>query len=112
MEAKTEEFANHLQLGASAAKLLAHPARMAILEFLSKQNACVTGDISSHLPLSRGTVNQHLQALKDAGWVKGSIVGSKICYCPDYEKIRQDAQELLVFLQGYQASQPVPCTEK
>ena len=98
MEAKIDGFKEKLQVGAAAAKLLGHPARMSIIEFLNSQNACVTGDISAMLPLSRGTANQHLNMLKDAGWVKGEIQGSRICYCLDHDKIRLDTKHLQTFI--------------
>lgn len=65
------------------AKALAHPARIAILKLLLKKNACICGDIVDELPLSQSTVSQHLKELKDAGLIKGSIDGVKICYCID-----------------------------
>lgn len=66
---------------AKYAKALAHPARIAILQFLSKQQSCMCGDIVEELPLSQSTVSQHLKELKDAGLIQGSIDGAKVCYC-------------------------------
>ena len=48
------------------AKAMGHPARMAILEFLSKQNSCFFGDIHEELPIAKATVSQHLKELKEA----------------------------------------------
>lgn len=62
-------------------KAIAHPARIAILEYLLKANSCVCGDIVNELPLSQPTVSQHLKELKQAGLIKGSIEGKSICYC-------------------------------
>ena len=109
MEAKIEGFSKKLQKIAASAKLLAHPARVAILEFLSSQEVCMTGDISGHLPLSRGSVNQHLTALKEAGWVKGTIRGSKICYCLDNKKIISDTDELSAFLKKSRSKSESSC---
>lgn len=64
-------------------KAIAHPARIAILEYLLKANSCVCGDIVNELPLSQPTVSQHLKELKQAGLIKGSIEGKSICYCID-----------------------------
>ena len=76
------------------AKALAHPARIAILSFLSKKQACMCGDIVEELPLSQSTVSQHLKELKDAGLIKGEIDGAKVCYCID-EKEWKAAQSSL-----------------
>ncbi len=82
---------NHL---ADLAKALAHPARIAILEFLAKQNLCVCGDIVEELPLSQATVSQHLAELKRVGLIKGDIDGPRVCYCID-QKVWQEAKQLL-----------------
>ena len=43
------------------AKAMGHPARMAILEFLAKQDCCFFGDIHEELPIAKATVSQHLR---------------------------------------------------
>jgi DNA-binding transcriptional ArsR family regulator len=67
------------------AKLFAHPARVAIIEFLAKENKCISGDISSELPLSRTTVSQHLKELKNNDLIHGKIEGQTICYCINWK---------------------------
>ncbi|MGL1937012.1 MAG: winged helix-turn-helix domain-containing protein [Fibrobacterales bacterium] len=99
MESKTDKFTARLQNAAATGKLLSHPARIAILEFLAEQNSCFSGDISKHLPLGRSTVAQHINELKAAGWVKGVITGSKISYCLDSKKIKKQSTELYAFLE-------------
>ncbi|HEX6914815.1 MAG TPA: metalloregulator ArsR/SmtB family transcription factor [Chitinophagaceae bacterium] len=80
---KSYEFSTKENQLAKYAKALAHPARIAILKMLAGRNACVCGDIVDELPLSQSTVSQHLKELKDAGLIKGSIDGAKVCYCID-----------------------------
>lgn len=48
------------------AKAMGHPARMAILEFLLRQETCFFGDIHEELPIAKATVSQHLKELKEA----------------------------------------------
>lgn len=67
------------------AKALAHPARVAIMEFLIKQNSCFFGDIHEVLPISKATVSQHLKELKDAGLIQGEIETPKVKYCINRE---------------------------
>ena len=49
------------------AKAMGHPARIAILQFLAKQETCYFGDIHEELPIAKATVSQHLKELKEAG---------------------------------------------
>ena len=86
MHAKTAEFDPELQELALMAKLLSHPARIAIIKLLAAQKSCISGDIANELPLSRATVCQHLQALKNAGLIKGEISGLNVNYCLDVAK--------------------------
>lgn len=67
------------------AKAMGHPARVAILEFLIRQNSCFFGDIHEVLPISKATVSQHLKELKDAGLIQGEIETPKVKYCVNRE---------------------------
>ena len=78
---KTDEFNDRQNRLAGYAKALAHPARVAIIEYLATSNACMCGDIVEVLPLSQSTVSQHLRELKNAGLIKGTIDGASVCYC-------------------------------
>ena len=80
---KTAGFTDPQNQIADYAKALAHPARVAILQFLMQHNACVCGDIVDKLPLSQSTVSQHLKELKRIGVVQGIIEGPRVCYCID-----------------------------
>ena len=60
MYAKTTEFDEQQQQLAKYAKLLSHPARIAIIQLLASKQTCISGDIANELPLSRTTVSQHL----------------------------------------------------
>jgi len=78
---KPEVFDNELQELANFARVISHPARLAILKYLAETKTCISGDISDQLPLSRTTVSQHLKELRDMGLIKGEIDGLKINYC-------------------------------
>lgn len=84
---KTEHFTDKQNAIATLAKALGHPARVAILEYLMKVDACICGDIVNELPLAQPTVSQHLKELKNAGLIKGNIEGNAICYCIDEKSI-------------------------
>jgi DNA-binding transcriptional ArsR family regulator len=78
---KTAGFTRSQLELASLAKALAHPARIAILQYLATTKGCICGEIVSELPLSQSTVSQHLKELKSAGLIKGNVEGPSICYC-------------------------------
>ena len=78
---KTENFSKRQNEMAALMKALAHPARIAIVEYLLSVDTCICGDIVDHLPLAQPTVSQHLKELKAAGIIKGNVEGTAICYC-------------------------------
>lgn len=78
---KTDLFTKQQNELASMAKALAHPARIAILQYLVKTNACVCGDLVEELGLAQATTSQHLKELKNAGIIQGTIEGASVCYC-------------------------------
>ncbi|MEQ1552895.1 MAG: metalloregulator ArsR/SmtB family transcription factor [Ferruginibacter sp.] len=77
----TELFTKRQNEIASIMKALAHPARVAIIDYLLKINTCICGDIVKEIPLAQPTVSQHLKELKNAELIKGTIDGNSICYC-------------------------------
>lgn len=78
---KTKQYTKEQEQIARFAKAMGHPARMAILNFLAKQDSCFFGDIHEELPIAKATVSQHLKELKDAGLIQGEIETPKVRYC-------------------------------
>jgi ArsR family transcriptional regulator, arsenate/arsenite/antimonite-responsive transcriptional repressor len=75
------------------AKALGHPVRLYILELLSNQSCCYSGDLSEVLPIAKSTLSQHLKELKNAGLIQGEIELPKIKYCLN-KKNWEDAKKL------------------
>lgn len=75
------------------AKAMGHPVRMYVLELLSKQSCCYSGNLSDDLPIAKSTLSQHLKELKDAGLIQGEIEGPKVKYCISKDNW-SDAREL------------------
>ncbi|WP_423130139.1 ArsR/SmtB family transcription factor [Gaoshiqia sp. Z1-71] len=75
------------------AKAMGHPVRMYVLELLSKQSCCYSGDLSDVLPIAKSTLSQHLKELKEAGLIQGEIEAPKVKYCINRENWAK-AQEL------------------
>lgn len=80
-----KEYTTRQEQLARFAKAMGHPARIAILHFLAKQDCCFFGDIHEVLPISKATVSQHLKELKDAGLIQGEIETPKVRYCINRE---------------------------
>lgn len=92
---KTQNFTGRQNQIAAVAKVLGHPARIAILEYLLKHQACICGDLVGELPLAQATVSQHLKELKSAGLIKGEIEGTSVCYCIN-EQVWEEARDILL----------------
>ena len=80
---KTALFTKKQNELANIAKVLAHPARIAILQHLVKANSCICNDLVGELGLAQPTISQHLKELKQMGLIQGSIEGTSVCYCID-----------------------------
>jgi len=83
---KTEKFTDAQNNIAQIAKVLGHPARIAILEHLIKINSCICGDLVDEIGLAQPTISQHLKELKNIGIIQGNIEGTSVCYCINQEK--------------------------
>ncbi len=66
---------------ARLAKALGHPARVKIVRLLARRRECLCGEVVDELPLAQSTVSQHLKILKEAGLVRGTVDGPRVCYC-------------------------------
>ncbi|MDD2476216.1 MAG: metalloregulator ArsR/SmtB family transcription factor [Dysgonamonadaceae bacterium] len=71
------------------AKAMGHPIRMYVLELLSKQSCCYSGDLSEDLPIAKSTLSQHLKELRDAGLIQGEIESPRIKYCLNQENWKE-----------------------
>jgi len=72
---------------AQVAKVLGHPARIAILEHLAKVDKCICGDLVDTIGLAQPTISQHLKEIKNIGLIKGNIEGTSVCYCIDKDTL-------------------------
>lgn len=80
------------------AKAMGHPVRMYVLELLSNQSCCYSGDLSDELPIAKSTLSQHLKELKDAGLIQGEIESPRIKYCINKENWKEAQQLFKQFL--------------
>ncbi len=87
MQDKIEITSKHEQL-AKISEALAHPTRVAILDYILSQESCLCKDITKRLPIVQSSVSQHLKKLKAAGLIFGDQEGTKTCYCANGEVIK------------------------
>ncbi|HYX07925.1 MAG TPA: metalloregulator ArsR/SmtB family transcription factor [Bacteroidales bacterium] len=91
------EITGRQQRLARYARAMGHPIRIYILELLTKQSCCYSGDLSEVLPIAKSTLSQHLKELKEAGLIQGEIEAPRIKYCINTENW-EEARELFVAL--------------
>ena len=83
---KTEIFTKEQNELAAFAKVLGHPARIAIIEHLFKIDTCICGDLVNEIGLAQPTISQHLKELKKLGIIQGTVEGTSVCYCINPDK--------------------------
>jgi DNA-binding transcriptional ArsR family regulator len=99
---KSEIFTKKQNKLAGMLKALAHPARIAIVEYLVHSNTCICGDLVEELGLAQATVSQHLKELKNAGLIKGTVEGTSVCYCIDEKTWKQYQDTMQQFFVAYE----------
>lgn len=95
---KTDLFTPQQNQLAQWAKVLGHPARIAILQYLVKRGTCVNGSLVEDLGLAQATISQHLRELKNAGLIQGTVEGTSVCYCIDpkgWNALKKEMDKLL-----------------
>jgi len=95
---KSEIFTDEQNAIANIAKVLGHPARIAILQQLVKSKSCVCGDLVEEIGLAQPTISQHLKELKNIKLIRGNIEGTSVCYCIDEENWNEIQKTLTQFL--------------
>jgi len=95
---KSEIFTPEQNQIALFAKAFGHPARVAILQHLFKINTCICGDLVNEIGLAQPTISQHLKELKLLGLIKGTIEGTRVCYCIDKENWTAMKNTMALFL--------------
>lgn len=86
---KSAIFTDQQNKIATVAKAFAHPARVAIIQYLFKLNGCICGDLVEEIGLAQPTISQHLKELKNLGIIKGTIEGTSVCYCVNEEMLAE-----------------------
>lgn len=106
---RSDIFSDQQNELAALAKVLGHPARIAILERLIGMNECVCGDLVSEIGLAQPTISQHLKELKNTGLIKGTIEGTRVCYCIDTKRWNEVSSLLAGFFAGFKPGREECC---
>ncbi|MDP2059554.1 MAG: metalloregulator ArsR/SmtB family transcription factor [Flavobacteriaceae bacterium] len=106
---KKELFTKEQNELSQMAKALAHPARVAILQYLLKANACINGDLVQELGLAQPTISQHLRELKEIGLIQGTIEGVSVNYCIHPKKWKEIQMIFDQFFNQYQYTNQADC---
>lgn len=94
---KSEIFTDRQNRLASLFKVLGHPARIAILQYVIDKKTCICNDLVDELGLAQATISQHLKELKHIGIIQGTVEGKSVCYCIDQGVWKQTQEELNAF---------------
>ncbi|UZO79469.1 metalloregulator ArsR/SmtB family transcription factor [Aquimarina sp. ERC-38] len=106
---KTKNFTNRQNELANYAKVLAHPARIAILEFIFESDQCICRDLVKEIGLAQATISQHLKELKAMELLKGSVEGTSVCYCLHTENWLALKKAMSTFLNQPNVSDKTRC---
>ena len=106
---RTEEFNKKEIELAAFAKVISHPARVAILKEIAKREQCICGEIVEVLPLAQSTVSQHLKELLNADLITGSIDGVKSCYCINWKTFEKFEKTFTEFFNRTKVQNPNCC---
>ena len=86
---KTEHFTDEQNKMAVLLKAMAHPARIAIIEYLLTTNTCICNDIVDVLQHEQKTVYKKKKELKNAGIIERINYGKDIKNCKKKETIKK-----------------------
>lgn len=103
---RSELFTEQQNELAKVARVLAHPARIAIVQHLARINACINSDLVQELGLAQATISQHLRELKDIQLIQGTIEGTSMSYCINPQRWEEVKQHLNQLFDAYPSKEP------
>ncbi len=77
---KKKLFSSEQNLLSETFKILGHPARVAIIQYLLKNNSCLNTELVGKIGLSQPTISQHLTLLRNLGIITGVEEGNSFRY--------------------------------
>jgi|GEM_PF-2331787 len=112
MEVKTSDYEPVEKQLAKFMRVLAHPARMAIMIRLARQESCTEGVIND-LPIEESSVAKHLKALEVAGLIKGNTSNLRSSYCINWYAFSDFHEQFnLIFKNSTEQARTQNCKNK
>lgn len=78
-------------------KVFSHPARVAILKYISEQDGYNCNELADAIGLSQPTISQHLTVIGNEGLLKGVFKGKNKYYSINMERFEEFQMLLNVF---------------
>lgn len=94
---KTHIFNSSQNALANLAKVLGHPARIAILQHISKNGTCMCDELVDVIGLSQPTISQHLNEIKKVHLLKPFFKGKFLHYSLKEEKWHELQGQFSIF---------------
>lgn len=96
---KASAFPLEQQALAICGKIIAHPARIQIIEFLYTNGSSCVMEIATTIPLSYKSIGQHLAKLRELGILKAEEKTPFIYYTLDKEILEEVAELMVCFFE-------------
>ncbi|MFK8037246.1 MAG: ArsR/SmtB family transcription factor [Crocinitomicaceae bacterium] len=106
---KSDLFTEEQNTLAGIAKVLGHPARIAILQYLLNSKDCINTDLVKETGLAQATISQHLKELKACNLIHGTISGNSMNYCINVVKWNEVSAAIADFFNLYDSSNLKNC---
>lgn len=79
-------------------KVFAHPARVAIIKYISERDGCNCNDLVNQIGLSQPTITQHLTVIGNQGLLNSTFKGRNKYYHINLERFEELHMLLNAFL--------------
>ncbi|QHI38008.1 Biofilm growth-associated repressor [Kordia antarctica] len=101
---KNHIFDDYQNETASITKVLGHPARIAILQYISENEYCNCNDLVKATGLAQPTISQHLSEIKRIKLLKQKSKGKNTFYTIDVDLLNQYRRKINDFFVKLQVS--------
>lgn len=102
MEESNSEYSSQELKLSRFMKVLAHPARIAIMIKLAEKNLCLQREIVKGLPITDSVVSRHLLALEMAGLIKGKTAIYNSYYCINWDVFWEFSDQFHAIFNNFQ----------
>ncbi|APX99193.1 ArsR family transcriptional regulator [Lacinutrix venerupis] len=74
---------------ANYTKMIAHPARVSIIQYISKNEDCNCNSLVQAIGLAQPTISQHLSEIRKVGLLKQTVKGKNLFYSINQDKLNE-----------------------